>query len=59
MTDHDIVEAEIRATCAEAVGSLRIVSEGVAPLRQRTVTKALNEAERRIAAARELAKRLP
>lgn len=56
MNDRDVSESDIRATCAEAVDTLRIISEGIGPLTQRAVIEALNEAERRFAAARELAK---
>jgi len=59
MTHLNVIEAELRATVAEAVGSLRLVSETVGPLDGRAVRQRLAEASRSIEAAVALAAKLP
>jgi hypothetical protein len=46
MNDTDAAEAEIRALIAEAVGALRLISEGAGPLRRAQVTRLVREAGR-------------
>jgi hypothetical protein len=55
----NVIKAEIRATVAEAVGSLRLVSETVGPLNGGVVRRRLAEASRSIEAAVALAAKLP
>jgi hypothetical protein len=59
MAHLNVIEAEIRATVAEAVGSLRLVSETVGPLDGGAVRQRLAEASRSIEAAVALASKLP
>ena len=59
MTNRSVIEAELRATVAEAVGSLRLVSETVGPLDGGAVRRRLAEASRSIEAAVVLAAKLP
>jgi hypothetical protein len=59
MTHLNVIEAELRATVAEAVGSLRLVSETVGPLNGGAVRQRLAEASRSIEAAVTLAAKLP
>jgi hypothetical protein len=59
MTAREATESELRACCAEAVGTLRVISESAGPLGKARVRRLLLEAERAISAACELADRLP
>ena len=59
MTERDAAEAEIRSTAGEAVGTLRILSEGITPLTQRGVRELVAQAQHALEAVLELAKRLP
>jgi hypothetical protein len=59
MNDTDAAEAEIRALIAEAVGALRLISEGSAPLRRAHVTRLIREAFRALERALALRTRLP
>jgi hypothetical protein len=46
LTSAQAAEAEIKAVAGELVGLLRIISEGVTPLRRANLRNALLEAER-------------
>ena len=59
MSSRDVIEAELRATVAEAVGSLRLVSEAVGRLDGGAVRQRLAEASRSIEAAVVQAAKLP
>jgi hypothetical protein len=59
MNDTDAAEAEIRALIAEAIGALRLISEGSGPLRRAQVTRLIREAGRALERALALRMRLP
>jgi hypothetical protein len=60
MTDHrDAIEAELRSVAAEAIGALRLLSEGSGPISRSRARELLFEAERGLRQARELLDRLP
>jgi hypothetical protein len=56
---NDAAEAEIRALTAEAVGALRLISEGSGPLRRAQVTRMIREAGRSLEQVLAHAARLP
>jgi hypothetical protein len=53
------IESEIRATAGEMVGSLRMISEGVGPLRRATMRRLVLEVEHQLAKLAWLADQLP
>lgn len=59
MTERDIIEAELRGTCGEAVGTLRLISESTGHLTKRNVETLLGQALHVLQRAAELAARLP
>jgi hypothetical protein len=59
MNDTDAAEAEIRALIAEAVGALRLISEGSGPLRRAQVGGLVRQAFRALERALAHARRLP
>jgi hypothetical protein len=59
MNARQAIEAEIRATAGELVGSLRTVSEGVGPLRRVTMRRVVLEAEHLLSKLAWLADQLP
>jgi hypothetical protein len=59
MNDVDAAQAEIRALTGEAIGSLRLISEGSGPLRRAQVTRLIREAFRALERALALRTRLP
>jgi hypothetical protein len=56
--DQDVVLAELRALLAEAMGSMRLVSESVGPISKSRVRALLMDAERSFSAACKLVDQL-
>jgi hypothetical protein len=59
MTERGLVEAEIRAVCAEMVGTLRVISEGAMPLSRSSMRAVCLELEHELANLSRLAAQLP
>jgi hypothetical protein len=59
MNARQAIEAEIRSLAGEMVGSLRMISEGVNPLRRTTMRRVVLELEHQLAKLAWLADQLP
>jgi hypothetical protein len=49
VSPRQVIEAEIRSVAGEMVGSLRVISEGVGPLRKTTMRRLVLELEHQLA----------
>ena len=59
MAEREIKDAEVKALAGECVGAMRLLSESATPLTKRQATNIINEPERKLAALKDLADRLP